>query len=453
MTPKLYNTLTRQIEEFTPLDPHGKKVTMYNCGPTVYNRVHIGNIRAFLLADILRRTLTFMGYEVRQVMNITDIDDKTINGSQAAGQSLVDFTRKYEAVFFQDLEKMNILRPTITPRATEHISEMIAMIEILLAKELAYKADDGVYFDVAKPQDYGALAQLEKRTGTRARIKNDEYDKENAQDFALWKFYAPEDGDVFWEAPFGKGRPGWHIECSAMSVKYLGETLDIHTGGIDLIFPHHTKEIAQSERCTDKQFVRYFVHNGFINVSNEKMAKSKGNFLTLGDIEERDISPLAFRYWLLTASYRTQVNFTWEALEGAQRAYDDLRKKIFEKQHPAPPTSLPTIIVDELESRLCADLNTAALIAWVQSLVQKQEHLGQSIEMIRRADEVLGLDLLGYVPENIEITTELQKLLDDRQTARDAKNYTESDRLRDKIKKMGYEVKDTTEGQTLTSIP
>ena len=183
------------------------------------------------------------------------------------------------------------------------------------------------------------------------------------------------------------------------------------------------------------------------------MAKSKGNFLTLGDIEERDISPLAFRYWLLTASYRTQVNFTWEALEGAQRAYDDLRKKIFEKQHPAPPTSLPTIIVDELESRLCADLNTAALIAWVQSLVQKQEHLGQSIEMIRRADEVLGLDLLGYVPENIEITTELQKLLDDRQTARDAKNYTESDRLRDKIKKMGYEVKDTTEGQTLTSIP
>lgn len=449
MTLKLYNTATRKVEEFSPPPPY--EVKMYNCGPTVYNRAHIGNIRAFLLADTLRRSLTFLGYGVRQVMNITDIDDKTIRGSQAAGQSLTEFTKKYETLFFQDLEKMNILRPTVTPRATEHIPEMIAMIEQLLDKGLAYKADDGVYFDVAKSQNYGALAQLEKRTETRARIKNDEYGKENPQDFALWKFAAPEDGDACWESPMGKGRPGWHIECSAMSIKYLGETLDIHTGGIDLIFPHHTNEIAQSEGATGKPFVRYFVHNGFINVSDEKMSKSKGNFLTLHDVEEQDLTPLAYRYWLLTAHYRTQVNLTWEALRAGEEALTRLRRQL---KDLGEDVGVPDQrYLERLRSSLSEDLNTAQGIALLWELMKDHSVApADKRATVASIDEVLGLKLLDYAPEPLTITPALQKLLDERKAARDAKNFAESDRLRDEIKKLGYEVKDTPEGQKLTTL-
>lgn len=439
---RLYNSATHAVEDFSPLHP--PKVTMYNCGPTVYDRVHIGNIRAFVFADILRRTLEFAGYEVTQVMNITDVDDKTIRGSQAAQQTLTDFTRAHEERFIEDMAKMNVLPPTNRPRATEHIPEMIAMIEKLLTNGLAYTADDGVYFNVEKSKNYGALAGLEKRTEMRARVKNDEYDKEDARDFALWKFYSPEDGDVSWEAPFGKGRPGWHIECSAMSTKYLGETLDIHTGGVDLLFPHHTNEIAQSEGATGKTpFTRCWLHNAHILVDGKKMSKSLGNTYRLSDLEERGISPLAFRYWLLTAHYRTQVNFTWETIQGAQKAYDRLRKIISE----LPPGGTAAIDQGYFDEK---DLDTPKMISalWI-NLEAKLPNLDYH-SYIEKLDAVLGLKLLEYKPEAIAITPELRKLLEARKAARDAKNYAESDRLREEIKKLGYEVKDGPEGQTLS---
>ena len=450
MTLRFYNTLSRQIEPFAPLHP--PKVTMYNCGPTVYDHVHIGNIRAFVFADVLRRVLTALGFNVEQVMNITDVDDKTIRGSQAAGVSLNEFTRKYEEVFFSDIQKMNILRPAITPRATEHIPEMIALIQTLLAKNIAYRADDGVYFSVAKAERYGALAQLAKSEGTKSRMRNDEYDKEEAQDFALWKFYTPDDGDVCWEAAFGKGRPGWHIECSAMSMKYLGETIDIHTGGIDLVFPHHTNEKAQSEGVTGKQFVRFWMHNGFINVDNEKMAKSKKNFFILPDIEEHGVVPLAYRYWLLTAHYRTQMNFTWEAVRGAEEALARIKRQLHElgEEFGTPSGEF----IERFNNVLSDDLNTAQAIALLWELLKDPSLSGADKRATAaQMDEVLGLNLLDYEQEEIIPTPELATLLEKRKAAREAKDWATADKLRDKIRILGFEVKDTAEGQRLEQIP
>ncbi|MEK7166471.1 MAG: cysteine--tRNA ligase, partial [Patescibacteria group bacterium] len=275
MALKLYNTLSGKIEEFNPIEP--PKVKLYECGPTVYNVAHIGNLRTYITNDILRRTLEYNGFKVNQVMNITDVDDKTIRRSHDEKTSLKELTSKYEKIFLSDIEQLNILRPTSLLRATENIEGMVQLIEKLLRDGAAYKSANGIYFDIFKAKNYGRLANLKIEDSAVSRIISDEYDKENPRDFALWKFRTKEDGEVFFEAPFGAGRPGWHIECSSMAMNALGETLDIHTGGHDLIFPHHTNEIAQSETATGKQFSRFWIHGGFVNMGSDKMSKSLGN--------------------------------------------------------------------------------------------------------------------------------------------------------------------------------
>src|SRR5271168_1991503 len=322
---RLFNTLSSTKEEFKPIIP--KKVGVYSCGPTVYDRVHIGNLRAFTLPDLLKRMFRLNGYEVNHIENITDVDDKTIKRSREEKISLQELTKKYTDLFYNDLKVMNIEKPSTSPHATDYIKEMVKLIRTLIQKGYAYEASDGIYFSISKFKNYGALVKGFKidRENQRSRIAGDDYDKDNSSDFALWKFYTEEDGDVFWETEIGTGRPGWHIECSAMSITNLGNHFDIHTGGSDLIFPHHTNEIAQSEAATGEQFVNYWLHNGSINVNNVKMAKSAGNFITLKEIEEKGIFLLAYRYWLLTSHYRTLVNFTWEALQGAETALKRLR--------------------------------------------------------------------------------------------------------------------------------
>jgi cysteinyl-tRNA synthetase len=319
---KLYNTLTRQKEEFSPINP--KEVRMYTCGPTVYNSPHIGNYRAYIFADILKRTLLYRGYAVKHIMNITDVDDKTIRDSQKEKKSLQEFTEFYTAEFLREIASLHIIAPAKFTKATEYIEEMVQIIEKLLEKKFAYQSSDGsIYFDIQKFKNYGALSHLDRsglKENASGRVKTDEYEKENAQDFALWKAYDEKDGDVFWETRIGKGRPGWHIECSAMSMKNLGEQIDIHTGGVDNIFPHHENEKAQSEALTGKQFVRYWMHNEWVLVDQKKMAKSENNFLTLENLKEKGIDPVVYRFWLLMANYRTRVNFVWEALQASETA-------------------------------------------------------------------------------------------------------------------------------------
>ena len=323
---KLFNTLSRSIQEFAPLDSSGQKVGMYCCGPTVYDFAHIGNWRTFVFGDLVRRTLEFKGYAVTHVMNITDVEDKIIKRVRENKTSLREFTGKYEAAFFEDLKTLNCRLPHQTPHATEYIAEIISLIEKLVQRGIAYKAADGsVYFSIEKYRGcgctYGQLLKLnfdEMKAGER--VKSDEYAKESVADFALWKARVPEDGDVFWPSPFGEGRPGWHIECSAMSTKILGPSFDLHLGGEDLIFPHHEDEIAQSEGATGKPFVKHWLHGAHLLVEGKKMSKSLGNFFTLRDLLAKGFTGREIRYSLLTAHYRETFNFTLEGLQGARAA-------------------------------------------------------------------------------------------------------------------------------------
>lgn len=433
----LNDTLSKEKKLFTPVKPG--EVSIYNCGPTVYDYAHIGNFRTFITADLLRRVFEYNNLKVNQVMNITDVDDKTIKRSQANGTSLETLTRQYEDLFFKDLESLNILHPAKTPRATDNIAEMISLIGKLLGKGVAYKSTDGVYFDITKSEGYGKLANLNLENTTKERVANDEYDKENARDFSLWKFYSEEDGDVVYEAPFGKGRPGWHIECSAMSINELGETLDVHTGGSDLIFPHHTNEIAQSEAVTGKKFVNYWVHGGFITVDSKKMSKSLGNIFTLQDLRDRNIDPIAYRYFVLGAHYSTILNFTWEAVEGAQTALKRLREKI---------NSLPVgglIVETDFKTFINDDLNAPKALALVWEII-KDEKISDADKKatILDIDRVLGLELDKM--ENFEIPEEVKNLIKERDLARNDKDFAKSDELRAKIEELGFEVKDTPEG-------
>ncbi|MFZ2832274.1 MAG: cysteine--tRNA ligase, partial [Minisyncoccia bacterium] len=314
MALRLYNTLTRTQG---PIET--SVVRMYHCGPTVYDFAHIGNLRTFIVNDILRRTLEYTGYEVKQVMNITDVDDKMIARAHERGVNIKALGEEYTNYLLADFKSLNILTPHIMPHATAHVEGMIAMIEKLLRDEYAYIASDGVYFEVTKSKDYGALAHLDLSAETESRVLSVE-DKKSSRDFALWKFEDADDYGTAYDASFGRGRPGWHIECSEMSRVTLGETLDIHTGGVDLIFPHHTNEIAQSEAVSGKEFVKTWLHTEFVMIDGQKMSKSLGNHTTLQTVIERGFSPLAFRYLILGSSYRSKLNFTWEALEGAQTA-------------------------------------------------------------------------------------------------------------------------------------
>ena len=444
MTLKLYNTLKRKKDSFRPLEL--KKVGMYSCGPTVYNYAHIGNLKTYIFNDLLSRSLTFLGYEVTHVMNITDVDDKTIKQSQKNKESLSNFTKKYEKVFFEDLTSLNIKRPTQVLRATENIPEMIEIIEDLLKKEIAYKSEDGIYFDIDQSENYGKLALLEKQKSSEQRISNDEYDKASKSDFALWKFYTKEDGDNKWDAPFGEGRPGWHIECSAMSMKILGHTFDIHTGGSDLIFPHHTNEIAQSEASTEKKFVKYWLHSGFLTMDKGKMSKSLGNILTIQDLNDKKFNPLAFRYMVLTAQYREQLNFSIPNLKSAQNAYKRL-KNICSKLKDDNKKNSKTIA--EFKKAIEDDLNLPKAIQAVWRLLRDEKAKGkyQTIEIL---DEVLGLKLLEN--ENVKIPKEVRLLITERNKARKEEKWAKADKLRNKITKLGYQIDDTSKGTDVKEL-
>lgn len=445
----LHDTLTGEKKLFEPLT--AGQVSMYNCGPTVYNYAHIGNFRTSILNDLLRRAFEYNNFSVTQVMNITDIDDKTIRKSQEEGVSLETVTRKYEEIYFNDLASLNIKKPTQTPRATDHIADMIALIQTLLDKGIAYTSTDGVYFDITQSNQYGALAQLDKHKTLKARIASDEYDKENAQDFSLWKFHTAEDGDVGYDAPFGKGRPGWHIECSAMAIDALGETVDIHTGATDLIFPHHTNEIAQSEAATGKQFVRYWVHGGFITVDGKKMSKSLGNIFTLADIRARGINPLAYRYFVLGAHYRSQLNFTWEALAGAETAWKKLRAKVHEvgSYTETEDENLLAEFRASFLEYINDDLNTPKAVALLWDIARDDRlSLAARRTLMLDFDRVLGLELDKI--ETVEIPAEVQTLITARDAARAEKNFAESDRLRAEIESHGFVVKDTQSGTVVT---
>lgn len=434
-----YNTKSRSVETFSPSPLHEKSVSMYHCGPTVYGRVHLGNLRSFVLADLVRRVFEYEGtLEVDQVMNITDVDDKTIRGAREAGMTLKAFTRMHEESFLKDLEAMNIKRPKKITRATEekYIKEMIALIEKLRDKGIAYTTEDGVYFSVKKFESYGKMAQISLSSHTEERILNDTYDKEEAHDFALWKFYKPEDGDVVWEPSFGKGRPGWHIECSAMSMKELGETIDIHTGGIDLLFPHHTNEIAQSEGATGKEFVRYFVHGEFVTMG-EKMSKSLGNTLTLKDLEEKNIHPLAYRYLLLQTHYRTKIQFSWEALAASWTALKKLAGLY---------KSGPTVHSTHFQL-FKQDLDTPAVLATLWSLLKSPHETTETRESyVREVNDMLGLGL-DKIAQLLRIENpEVLALLNNREEARKQKDFALSDKIRDEIQNLGFGIEDTPEG-------
>lgn len=467
MALKLFNTLGREVQEFKPLKTD-KTVGLYSCGPTVYNYAHIGNYRSYVFADILKRVLQYNNYSVNHVMNITDVDDKTIRDSQKENKTLKDFTDFYTTAFFEDLSSLNIQPANKHPKASEYIDEMVAMITDLIAKDFAYQTETGdVYFKIDKMPSYGALANLNleaQKANASGRIKTDEYDKDNAQDFALWKAWDENDGNVFWETSLGKGRPGWHIECSAMSIKNLGENFDIHTGGVDNIFPHHENEIAQSECATGKHFVNYWLHNEHVLVEGKKMAKSAGNFVTLRDLPAREYSPLAYRYLLLTAHYRSQLNFTWESLGAAQTALVKLYKIAADlKTKTGHATSEPGAKEEYAEQFLNLinnDLDTPKALALVWEMFRSPLLTNQDkLELLLKFDEIFGLKINENVNNQTakaivftELPAEIKDLVLRREKARLDKDWAESDRLRDEITSAGYDLKDTPEGPTIHKI-
>ena len=441
---KFYNTLTRKKEVFKEIEKG--KVGMYNCGPTIYDYAHIGNLRAYVTADILRRILEYLKYRIKQVMNLTDVDDKTIKRSQEEKIKLRQLTDKYEKCFLDDINAINIEIPEVIPRATEHIKEMVKIIKKLLDKGYAYKTEDGIYFSIKKFGDYGKLARIKKENLKKAeRIKKDSYEKEEARDFALWKFWDESDGEVFWNTELGKGRPGWHIECSAMSMKHLGEHFDIHSGGIDLIFPHNTNEIAQSEAFSEKKFVNYWLHNEWLFVDGRKMSKSLGNFYTLRNIIEKKFSPLALRYLFLATHYRQPLDFTWMNLENSQNSYERAKNIIAELKDDEKENEK---YLKEFEKAINNDLDMPKALQVLWELLRDGKAEGK-IKTIEKMDSVFGLKLLEK--EKIEVSEEVLKLVEERENARKNKDWKKADELREKIKKHGFLIDDTNEGVRIKS--
>jgi len=467
---KIYSTLSRKLEEFEPLEPG--RARLYTCGPTVYNYAHIGNFRAYIFEDILRRQLKAEGYDVTQVMNITDIDDKTIRGASGAGVALRDYTERYTSAFFEDLEALNIEPAEHYPAATDHVSEMQELIGKLFDNGYAYQSDEGsVYFDLGKFKSYGKLARLDM-SGLRAgaRVAQDEYDKENVADFALWKAWDEADGDVVWDSPWGRGRPGWHIECSAMSMKYLGETFDIHTGGIDNMFPHHENEIAQSEGATGKPFVKYWMHCGYLVVDGTKMSKSLGNFYTLRDILEKGYAGREVRYVLLSAHYRQPLNFTFGALDAARAALsrlDDFKSRLNEQAGADAESGAEADAPDwaargrrDFKAAMNDDLNMPEALGAIFEMVHAGNKAmdGQDLasKQAAAALEVMsGIDLVLGVLQTEDAAAPDSQVLDlaeQRSRARADKNWGEADRLRDELAQVGWEVRDTPDGPKLKRI-
>jgi cysteinyl-tRNA synthetase len=452
MALKLYNTLTRKKQVFKPL--HGKWVGLYTCGPTVYNYTHIGNLRTYIFEDILHRVLEYNGYRVKHVMNITDVDDKIIRDAKKAQKLIYEFTEPYEKAFYSDLKKLNIKKAHRYPKATAHIPEMIKIIEALLKKRLAYKADGSIYFDISKFKKYGRLSGLKSRKlKASARVNVDEYTKENAEDFVLWK--AVKAGEPWWQAPFGEGRPGWHIECSVMSMKYLGPTFDIHAGAVDLIFPHHENEIAQSEGATGKPFAKYFIEGEHLLVNGEKMSKSLGNIFTLHNIEVHGFDPLAFRYLILTAHYRSKLNFTWKSLEAAQNALEKLRETVAnlktEAQRKNAPKQHSNIFREKFKNYVNDDLETPRALALLWDIIKsKKMDAKTKYSLIIDFDKVLGLNLAKIKSE--KVPAEILKLAKDRKKYREEKKFKKSDEIRKKIEFLGWTIEDTAQGPKIKKI-
>ena len=465
MALRFFNTYSRQIEEFEPRDPAKRQVGIYTCGPTVYSRAHIGNFRAYIFEDLLQRHLELRGYKVHRVMNITDVDDKTIRGAREAGVPLQKFTAQFKDAFFEDIETVRIKRADEFPAATDqrYINRMIEMIGTLTSRGLAYQADDkSVYFRINKFPDYGKLAHFDlTQLQSTGRVKHDEYDKEHIGDFALWKAWDEEDGNVKWDSPWGPGRPGWHIECSAMAMALLGEQIDIHCGGVDNIFPHHEAEIAQSEGVTGKKFVRYWLHCAHLLVDGQKMSKSLGNFYTLPDLLEKAYTGLEIRYALMRVHYRAPLNFTWEGMEEARQAltridewlarlHEVTAKKIEKGKNTIQPGP-------QFEEALDDDLNISAALGFLfESIRETNRAMDQNemdavsakawLDWWERVNNILDLEseIKIVVPE------EVAALAKDRENARREKNWKRSDELRDRISALGWEARDTKDGPKLT---
>jgi len=444
---KLYNTLTRKKEIFKPLKD--RQVGIYTCGPTVYDFAHIGNFRAYVFSDILRKTLKANDFKIKEVMNLTDIDDKTIKRSQEKGKSLKEFTKRYEKAFLENSKEMNIEKPEVMPRATDNIEEMVSIIKELLKKGIAYKTNEGIYFSIKKFKDYGKLSgvKIKKlKVGASKRVLKDEYEKDNVNDFALWKFYDKKDGNIFWETDIGKGRPGWHIECSAMSMKYLGVSFDIHIGGIDLIFPHHENEIAQSEASFGKKpWVKYWMHNEWVLVDGKKMSKSKKNFYKLKDITDKGYSPLDLRYFFLSAHYRKPLNFTWMNLDNSRNSLQRLREIIskLNKKQKKNKKNIKAAYKQFLEF-LNDDINTPRALSYMWEILRENRlNDSEKYDIILKFDKVFGLDLEKV--KEIKVSKELEKLILERRMLREKKDWKKADEIRKKINKLGFVIEDTKE--------
>ena len=459
MALKLTNTLTGSQEVFTPQD--GVSVRMYTCGPTVYNFVHIGNLRTYVFEDVLRRHL-MSKWKLKHVMNITDIDDKIINKSMETGIDIKSYTAPFTKAFFEDCEKLRIQRPEIITAATDYIPEMIALVSRLLDAGFAYREGDSIYYRISRFPNYGRLSRLDRRElKIGARIDADEYEKEEPRDFVLWK--APKDPrEPRWPAPFGEGRPGWHLECSAMAMKELGETLDIHCGGVDNIFPHHENEIAQSEAVTGHPFVRFWVHGEHLLVEGEKMAKSKGNFFTLRDLMEKGYEPLAIRYQLVSVRYRKQLNFTIDGLREAKAALDRIREFVFRlhsgKLRPGSGGKVEKAIAiarDEFEASLDDDLNTSGALGALFVLIGEcnvalaagelqEDNRTEILKWLEVVDERLAI--IPTVEHLVQGDEEVESLIAQRNEARRNRDFALSDKLRQQLLDLGVLIEDTREG-------
>jgi cysteinyl-tRNA synthetase len=448
---QFFNTLTRCKENFAPLNP--PRVGMYTCGPTVYNYAHIGNLRAFTFQDLLRRYLEYKGFAVRHVMNITDVEDKIIRAVREQTKSLKELTEFYTQEFLRDAETLNIKPAHVMPRATEHIPDIIALIETLIATNHAYVGEDhSVYYSIRSFKDYGKLSHFKlDELQVTGRVRHDEYTRESAADFALWKAWDEDDGDVKWASPWGVGRPGWHIECSVMSMKHLGKTFDIHCGGEDLIFPHHEDEIAQSEAATGKPFVRYWLHNAHLLVEGKKMSKSLGNFFTLRDLLAKGWTGREVRYVLLSAHYRDPLNFTFDGLQAARSALQRMDEFLLKLQETATEIlqRQPTDLITGFETALDDDLNISAalgaLFEFIREANKRTIAPGEAAGILaawRRFDEVLGFG----IPAKTEVPADVQQLVEERQAARKAKNFKRSDEIRDQLAKLSWVIEDTAQG-------
>lgn len=458
---RFLNTLSRQIEEFEPLEEG--RVRMYICGPTVWNFAHIGNFRTFIFGDILRRYLKYKGYELTHVFNLTDVDDRIINESAKRNISIDEFTAPYIQYFWEDFDALGMERPDVTPRATQHIPEMIDIIGKLLENGHAYESEGSIYYRITAFPEYGKLSKINfsgNIAGASERVDTDKYEKEDARDFALWKLVGPNE-QPGWDAPFGRGRPGWHIECSAMSMKYLGETFDLHGGGMDLQFPHHENEIAQSEGSTGKLFAKYWIHSEFLKIDDVTMSKSKGNFFTFRDLRDQGYSALAIRYLLLSVPYRKQLNFTFEGLQGAESTVERLRNfrrlvrdaKTVEGRNRATIQLVASAVAD-FEAAMDDDFNTAAALAAIHDLVReintilaneglRSDDRSAVLDAWGKFDSVLGI--FGREEEQI-LDAEIEALIADRQDARHNRDFARSDEIRDQLAAKGIILEDTKDG-------